>query len=143
EIIRGALDPDIERDVALGEQQADPVAALRELIERALRFTHTHPEVAAIIADSRRELWGRERFAFLRSRFAVIKGVWTAVLQRGIDEGTFRADLDPELVYRMAMGAISAAPDWYQPSGPRPIEDVIEQFSTILLGGILGPVAPA
>ncbi|MPY93627.1 MAG: TetR family transcriptional regulator [Acidimicrobiia bacterium] len=137
EIIRAALDPDIELDMALAQQDVDPVQAVRELIERALRFSDAHPDVAAIIADGRRELWTTERFAFLRSRFGTIKTVWTSVLERGVSQGVFRADLDPDLVYKAAMGAISATPNWYRPHGPQPIEAVIEQFNALVLGGIL------
>ena len=137
EIIRSALDPDIERDEALAHSDVEPVEAVRQLVERALRFTHDHPAVATILANSRQELLAAERFDFLRTRTDTIRRAWEAVLQRGVDHGVFRADLDVDLAYKAVMGAISAAPQWYRPDGPHRIDEIARQFAELFLRGFL------
>jgi AcrR family transcriptional regulator len=135
EIIRSALDPDIERDEALAHSDVEPVEAVRQLVERALRFTHDHPAVATMIANSRPELEGAERFDFLRTRADTIRHAWAAVLERGVHQGVFRADLDVDLAYKAVMGAISASPQWYRPDGPRSIDEIARHFTELFLRG--------
>lgn len=136
EIIRAALDHDIEFDVALAHSEVEPAEAVRQLLVRSLRFSHDHPDVAAIIANGRHELLAVDRFDFLHARGAAIRESWVAVLERGISEGVFRADLDPVLTYKAVMGAVSSVPNWYRPSGRHPIDKVAEEFVTLFLRGI-------
>ena len=136
EIIRSALDPDIELDVAVANSTVEPLEAVRQLLVRSLRFNHDHPDVAAIIANSRHELLGAERFDFIHARGAAIRASWLAVLGRGMVQGVFRADLDPDLTYKAIMGAVSAVPNWYRPSGPRSIDDIAEAYLHLFIGGI-------
>jgi AcrR family transcriptional regulator len=136
EIIRAALDPDVELDVAVAHSSVDPLTALRELLMRALRFTHDHPDVAAIINNSRHELSGTDRFDFIRARGTRIRAAWVAVLERGQAEGIFRADLDADLTYKAMMGAVSAVATWYRPDGTRSIEEIADAFADVFLRGI-------
>jgi AcrR family transcriptional regulator len=136
EIIRAALDPDIELDVALANSTVEPLEAVRQLLVRSLRFSHDHANVAAIIANSRHELLAAKRFDFLHARGAKIRASWIAVLERGMAEGVFRADLDPDITYKAVMGAVTALPNWYRPSGPRSIEDIAEVFVRLFVCGI-------
>jgi AcrR family transcriptional regulator len=135
-IIRSALDPDVELDVAVAHSRVDPVTALRELLMRALRFTHDHPDVAAIVSNSRHELAGTDRFDFIRARGTLIRASWVAVLERGKADGTFRPDLDADLAYKAMMGAISAMATWYRPDGARSIDEVGEAFADLFLRGM-------
>jgi TetR/AcrR family transcriptional regulator, cholesterol catabolism regulator len=135
EIIRSALDPDIERDEELAGSDVEPAEAVRQLVERALRFTHDHPAVATIIANSRHELLAAERFDFLRKRADTIRRAWEAVLERGVRQGVFRADLDVDLAYKAVMGAISASAQWYRPDGPRSIDEIARHFTELFLRG--------
>jgi AcrR family transcriptional regulator len=137
EILRAALDPDIELDVALANSTVEPLEAVRQLLVRALRFGHDHPDVAAIIANSRHELLATERFDFIRARGTKIRASWIAVLERGMAQGVFRADLDPDLTYKAIMGAVSVLPIWYRPSGPRSIDDIVEAFMHLFACGIV------
>ena len=121
EIIRAALDPDIELDVAVANSAVEPLDAVRQLLVRSLRFSHDHADVAAIIANSRHELLAAERFDFLAPQ-RHHQASWIAVLEPGMAHGVFR-DLDPDLTYR---------PSWVRSrpcrtgtaSGPRSIEDI-------------------
>ncbi len=136
EILRAALDPDIELDVALANSAVEPLEAVRQLLVRSLRFSHDHPDVAAIIANSRHELLAAERFDFIHARGAAIRASWIAVLERGMAQGAFRADLDPDLTYKAVMGAVSALPNWYRPSGARSIDDIAEGYLRLFLCGM-------
>jgi AcrR family transcriptional regulator len=136
EILRAALDPDIELDVALANSEVEPLEAVRELLVRSMRFSHDHPDVAAIVANSRHELLAAERFDFIRARGTAIRESWIAVLERGMAKGVFRADLEPDLAYKAVMGAVSALPNWYRPTGARSIDDIAEVFLRMFLCGM-------
>jgi hypothetical protein len=113
---------------------------VRQLLVRSLRFHHDHPDVAAIIANSRHELLAAERFDFLHTRGAAIRTSWIAVLERGMAQGVFRADLDTDLTYKAVMGAVSAVPNWYRASGARSIDEIAEVFLHLFLCGMAEPV---
>jgi AcrR family transcriptional regulator len=65
-----------------------------------------------------------------------LKHEWISTISEGIEEASFKTDIDPTLVYRMIMGAISWFPRWYYPSGQYSINDIAKSQTSVLLSGI-------
>lgn len=136
EIIRRALDVDIERDEALAASaELEPRAAVHELFHRGLMFAHDHPDVSAIVNDSSKEFTGTEAYSLVRRRDRAIRSAWTRVLERGVIEGTFRADLDVELAYRAMIAVVVQAPRWYRRTGPMSMEQIATTMAELFLDG--------
>jgi len=110
---------------ALGSTD-DPIAALRQLAEAYVRFGVDHPEHYRIMF-MRREDHRPDQYAAERVLETGLFGVVLPVVQRGIDEGRFRADLtDPLLiawVLWMAVHGITSAAV-AMPNFPAPPLDV-------------------
>jgi hypothetical protein len=53
--------------------------------------------------------------------------MWVEVLNQGVDEGYFRADLDVDLIYRFIRDTTWVSVRWYQPGGPLTAEQVGQQ----------------
>ncbi len=60
---------------------------------------------------------------------------WTCC-NEGIADGSFRPDLDVDLVYRFIRDTTWVSVRWYQPGGPLTAEEVGRQYLAIVLGGI-------
>ena len=54
----------------------------------------------------------------------------------GVDDGEFRTDLDPELVYRFMRDTVWVAVRWYRPGGTMGVEDIAQNIFSIVLDGI-------
>ncbi len=136
ELIANALDADIAQDTALAaSSDLEPEAAVRELFHRGLMFAHDHPDVAAIVHDSSKEFVGTRAYDLVRARDRAIREAWTRVLGRGVEAGTFRADLDVELAYRAMISVVIQACRWYRPTGAYTMERIADTMSVLFLEG--------
>jgi hypothetical protein len=65
-----------------------------------------------------------------------VEQLWLKVIRTGIESGELRADLDPRLVYRTIMGAISWVPRWYRPGGARSIAEIADTQADVIIHGL-------
>ena len=65
-----------------------------------------------------------------------INAIWYSVIQRGVDEGVFRDDLDPRLMLRAINDLAAAAVGSYQAGGRYSIETIIDTRVALIFGGI-------
>ena len=59
-----------------------------------------------------------------------------AIIQTGIDDGTFRPELDPQLAALLIFGACNWAYQWYRPGGPLRARDLAYAFWDMLVRGM-------
>ena len=59
-----------------------------------------------------------------------------AIIQLGIDEGSFRTG-DPKLIEFAMMGAINWIPKWFDPAGSATSNQIGDAFADYLVGGLL------
>ena len=58
------------------------------------------------------------------------------MLRTGVADGSFRPDIDVELVYRFLRDTVWVAVRWYQPGGPMTPESVAKHYLAIVLDGL-------
>jgi AcrR family transcriptional regulator len=130
----------------LNEVLADYRAALegggspRTVLEKIARtgFDSLERHRAAIMMLQNDWNYFREqsRFDYLQKTLLEVERIWIGELKRGIKDGTFRADLDPKLTYRLFRDTIWVAVRWYRPGGRLTTKQLADQFSRILFEGI-------
>jgi AcrR family transcriptional regulator len=130
----------------LNEVLADYRAALegggspRTVLEKIARtgFDSLERHRAAIMMLQNDWNYFREqsRFDYLQKTLLEVERIWIGELKRGIKDGTFRADLDPKLTYRLFRDTIWVAVRWYRPGGRLTTKQRADQFSRILFEGI-------
>ncbi|MCD9624766.1 TetR/AcrR family transcriptional regulator [Rhabdothermincola salaria] len=76
------------------------------------------------------------RFAYLQETGAHIARLWVGVLQRGVDEGVFRADVDPEMVWVFIKGAIWATVQYLSDGGPTASQTIADSYLAVLFDGV-------
>ncbi|WP_405183496.1 TetR/AcrR family transcriptional regulator [Nocardia sp. NBC_01377] len=141
EILRGFLDDLFGRYreiVAAGLSARDTLEAL--VIASYGSFDRFHSAVAIYQTEAKR-LRASERFAYIAEYNAEFRELWHRVLINGVEDGSFRAELDVELTFRFLRDTVWVAVRWYQPGGPITVDNLAKQYLTIVLDGLTVPTA--
>jgi hypothetical protein len=93
-----------------------------------------------ILQNERQYLAGRPEFGYLEPLERAIDQVWLTTLQRGVDQGDFRAELDVRLAYRFIRDVLFTAARRYTPGRPEPRTasvQVTRTYQSLILHGLL------
>jgi AcrR family transcriptional regulator len=120
--------------MALDRDQA-PEVRLRELLRSLLTSTARYMANVTVFYLERRNLMGAQHKATKRKRDEFDR-LFLQVIQRGIDDGSFRDDLDPRIVGLGILGMCAWVHQWYRPSGRFSPEEIADMFSEIALDGL-------
>ena len=137
EILRRFLDDLFEKYRAIAASGLSATETLRRLVIASFESIDAERNAVAIYQDEAKRLAGQERFAYISELNVEFRQLWHAVLQRGVDDGEFRPDLDVELVYRFMRDTVWVAVRWYRPGGALSVEAIADQYLSIVLDGIL------
>ncbi len=96
---------------------------------------HRHAQVV-IYQDEAKRLSSLPQFGFVDERNKEQRRMWLDILEQGMADGSFRPDLDVDLVYRFIRDTTWVSVRWYQPGGPLTAEQVGRQYLAVVLGGI-------
>ncbi|GLZ07980.1 HTH-type transcriptional repressor KstR2 [Actinomadura sp. NBRC 104412] len=109
---------------------------LEAIVVESFRSIDRHRPAVVIYQNESRHLAASERFAYLRDSWRRFEELWTGLLERGVDEGVFRSDLDLNLIYRFIRDTVWVAANWYRPGGRLSAEDIAKQYLAMVLEGI-------
>jgi AcrR family transcriptional regulator len=88
---------------------------LRTAVRRSVEVLVAHlPAVTILLrvrGNSAIEVAALERRRLLDEKLA-------GLVRAAVDEGSLRADLDPELISRLLFGTVNSLVEWYRPDGP-------------------------
>ena len=114
----------------------DPVDALEGIVVTELTFIRENQAFSKLLMS---ELWRgdrvwREAIVMLRERYV---SCVVTVLRRGVEQGVFRPDLDPQWAASIVFGSIAtAALDWLLFDPGRPMADVVSDTARLVMGGV-------
>jgi len=131
--IAEALRPEYQAIVDRGEGAKETMCAL---IDLGLRTAVSNPHIVAITVHERKFLARSPAFAYVDAAWKQMSKIWSGVLQKGVEEGVVRGDLDLHLMLRMLNDLIAASVDWYRPGGRYPIDTIIATQIALIFGGI-------
>lgn len=137
EILRGFLDGLFERYRQIAVSGLSATETLRQFVVASFEAIDAQGDAVAIYQDEAKRLAGQERFVYIEELNIEFRDLWHAVLQRGVEDGEFRADLDVELVYRFMRDTVWVAVRWYRPGGAMAVDDIAGQYLSVVLDGIL------
>jgi AcrR family transcriptional regulator len=133
-IMRLELSNSVERFQAATASAPDSAAALTAAVASAYeasprdalqrRILQNHMDLLATPRPSKKE---EEERLLCRSLVQEIEHNWTALVQKGIDEGDFRVT-DALLAARMLLALVVGVWRWYRPGG----EMTLEQITTVM-----------
>jgi AcrR family transcriptional regulator len=136
EVLQDFLDWLFERYQQILAAESTPLARLTGLFMASFEaIEHRHAQVV-IYQDEAKRLSDLPQFGFVDDRNREQRKMWIDLLHEGIADGSFRPDLDVDLVYRFIRDTTWVSVRWYQPGGPLTAEQVGAQYLAIVLGGI-------
>ncbi|WP_166906670.1 TetR family transcriptional regulator KstR2 [Mycobacterium sp. DL440] len=136
EVMRDFLDWLFARYLEILDEESSPLGRLTGLFMASFEaIEHRHAQVV-IYQDEAKRLSGIPQFGFVDERNREQRKMWVDILQQGIADGSFRQDIDVDLVYRFIRDTTWVSVRWYQPGGPLSAEEVGRQYLAIVLGGI-------
>jgi AcrR family transcriptional regulator len=121
---------------AIVDRGEGPKETIKEMMALGLRAAVSNPEIVAITVHERKFLARHPAFAYVQAAWKQINAIWYSVIQRGVDEGVFRDDLDPRLMLRAINDLAAAAVGSYQAGGRYSIETIIDTRVALIFGGI-------
>jgi TetR/AcrR family transcriptional regulator, cholesterol catabolism regulator len=109
---------------------------LEALVVESFRSIDRHRPAVVIYQNESKHLATSDRFHYLLESRRRFEEMWLALLDRGIEEGDFRPDLDQSLVYRFIRDTVWVAATWYHAGGRLSAEEIAKQYLAMVLEGI-------
>ncbi|THA65671.1 TetR/AcrR family transcriptional regulator [Streptomyces sp. A0958] len=121
---------------AVLEAGLGPRETIEALVTESFREIDRHRDAVAIYQKEARHLAAQPRFQYLDDSQQKFEKAWLGTLERGVADGTFRADLDIRLTYRFVRDTVWVAASWYRPGGRHSPEEIARQYLSMVLDGI-------
>jgi len=135
EIIETGIAEYIDEAVAALTGKNGSEERLRALIRAHLDVVARGPRTTKIVFHQWRYL-SEDHRALVRHRRDEYEELFVQVVQAGVDEGIFAADLDVPTVVRSILGALNWTPEWLRADGADPIDVVAQRLADTLILGL-------
>jgi AcrR family transcriptional regulator len=136
EVITAFFDELRNRYKAVSAADGDARTRLHGLVLASLEVGQQHPYAIGIYQNDVNYLSRLERFAYLGNNAREIQASWLAVIDAGIEEGLFRADLDPKIAYRLMRDALWLSVRWFKPTRDYPTTRLAQDCTSFFVDGI-------
>ena len=121
------------RQVAASDAAA--TVKVRDAMRAHLRVVAEQPDLATVFLQEWRRLEGATLDEVNQLR-ADYESMWRDIVEAGVREGLFRADLDTRFAALLLLSAANWAYQWLDPHGPLSADDVADKFTDIALEGM-------
>jgi AcrR family transcriptional regulator len=135
EILGQALQLLLDRISAITEQEIPADKKLRLMIREYLHILVENIDLAAVLLFEHKALGHRQHARHIPNRDKFEK-LWKDVITQGVSENLFRCE-NPGLATRALLGIMNWTITWYRSDGELTIEQVADQYSDLLLNGML------
>jgi len=135
EILDQALQLLLERITSITDQSISPDKKLKLMIREYLQILVENIDLATVLLFEHRALERRQQSRHIPNRDK-FEGLWREVISEGVRTKTFQCD-DPALTARALLGLLNWTITWFDPAGPKTIEEISEDYSRLLLNGLL------
>ena len=108
---------------------------LRQMVQVYLRLLADNSDLSAVLLFEHRSLEPAQHKRHIpnRDRFEML---WRDVLDDGVQDGLFDC-ADTALAVRALMGILNWTLTWYRPNGSLSIDQIADQYTSLLLTGLL------
>jgi AcrR family transcriptional regulator len=139
EILSGFMNEVLTAYRAAVASGGGPRAVIEQIVRSTSRILAQHRAALTMLQHDWSYFFAQPRFAYLRKALREIERTWVTQLQRGIDDGVFRDDLDPSLTYRLVRDILWMPAQWTRTGFST--DQVVDGFLRMLFDGIAGPAA--
>lgn len=125
---------------SLRKSELDAAGRIRAFIESTIRtYDESYPQVFVFIQEDmskiapQNDAWSKEMARQVREFEATVD----VLLREGVEDGTFRSDLDLRLVAKALWGMLNWTHRWHKPGTSTSVEDIANTFSELFLAGVM------
>jgi AcrR family transcriptional regulator len=112
-----------------------PTECLHDLVVTSLEVAEQQPDATAIYQNETQYLREIPGFRHIQTSATEIQRTWLDVIQKGVADGSFRADIPPRVFYRMIRDAVWLATRWHRPDGSYSTRQLAEDLTVVFLHG--------
>ena len=124
-----------ERISTISSQTIPADKKLSQMIWAYLQILAENTDLSAVLLFEHRSLERKQHARHVPNRDK-FEALWRDILLEGVDTKLFRCD-DPALTARAILGILNWTITWYRPDGDLRIEQIADQYSRLLLNGLL------
>jgi TetR/AcrR family transcriptional regulator, cholesterol catabolism regulator len=139
EILLALLDRGLEllfeRISAISSQPIPADKKLSQMIRAYLQILAENTDLSAVLLFEHRSLERKQHARHVPNRDK-FEALWRGVLVEGVTSKLFKCD-DPALTARATLGIMNWTITWYRPDGDLTINQIADQYSYLLLNGLL------
>ena len=135
ELLDRALQLLLERISAITVKDISADKKLHLMICEYLQILIENVDLAAVLLFEHRALERRQQSRHIPNRDK-FEALWKEVLAEGVRTKLFNCD-DPGLTTRALLGIMNWTITWYRPDGGKSIEQIADNYSKLLLNGLL------
>jgi AcrR family transcriptional regulator len=130
-----AIEMLIEQIEIIAKQPLPADEKLRQMVQVYLRLLADNSDLSAVLLFEHRSLEPAQHKRHIpnRDRF---EALWQDTLDSGVNAGLFDCS-DTALATRALMGVLNWTLTWYRPNGALSIEQIADQYTSLLLTGLL------
>lgn len=114
----------------------DPRARIERLVHVSMEAVEAHPYATEIYQNDFNLLRNQPRFGYLKTYAADTRKIWLDALNRGLESGAFRNDIDPQVLYRIIRDVVWLSVRWQEPRSGRSLMKLADECASVLLDGI-------
>jgi AcrR family transcriptional regulator len=134
-ILDRALELLLERICAITVQNIPPDKKLPLMMRAYMNILVENQDLAAVLLFEHRSLERKQHARHVPNRDK-FEALWKDVIVEGVKTKTFKCD-DPALATRALLGIMNWTMTWFNPDGSLTIEQVSDQYSNLILNGLL------
>jgi len=135
EILERALQMLLERIAPIAEQKIPADKKLRLMVREYLLILVENIDLATVLLFEHRALERRQHARHIPNRDK-FESLWKDVIAEGVSKKLFKCD-NPALATRALLGQLNWTITWYRDGGDLTIEQIADQYSNLLLNGLL------
>lgn len=134
-LLNRALELLLERISPIADQPIPADQKLAQMIRAYLQILAENMDLSAVLLFEHRSLERKQHARHVphRDKF---EALWRNVLQEGVSARLFACE-DPALTARAILGILNWTITWYRPGGELEIDEIADQYSKLLLNGLL------
>lgn len=110
---------------------------LRAMILAHVKVVAKQPQRTQIVFHQWRYL-SDENQQRVRERRGAYESLFALVLESGVADGSFAADIDVKVTVLSILGSLNWTPEWLSADGPTPVEELSVRLSDAMMKGVLG-----
>lgn len=130
-----ALELLLERISTISDQPIPADKKLRQMIRTYLQILAENTDLSAVLLFEHRSLERKQHARHVPNRDK-FEALWRNVLVEGVEAKLFQSG-DPALSARAILGIMNWTITWYRPNGDLTIDQIADQYSNLLLNGLL------